>query len=182
MIFPVKMIYIIRKIQIQHMRNVANFILFFLSVLLLFMMDRNGIAEDKIPIGVVEEVIILPWGVRMPARIDTGAATSSLDARGLIIKGNIAEFKLPDKYGGLQLKLPIVNWKVVRSAQAKNRRPVVEIELCLGPKRLLTKVNLIDRSGVKYPMIIGRNVLRENFVVDCMKSSCAPPACQEAPQ
>jgi len=136
-------------------------------------------AEEKIKIGVVEEVILLPWGIRLPARIDTGAAHSSLDARGLTIKDNIAEFKLPKKYGGLQLRLPIIDWQTIRSAESKERRPVVEVELCVGPKQLRARINLNDRSKVKYPLIIGRNILRGNFVVDCLESSCAPPRCPE---
>ena len=137
-------------------------------------------AEEKIGVGIAEEVILLPWGVRIPARIDTGAATSSLDARDLTVKDNVAEFRLPDKYGGLQLKLPVLRWRVVRSAQGKKRRPVVGVDLCIGSRHIRTMVNLMDRSGVTYPMIIGRNVLKENFVVDCMKSHCAPPSCPEA--
>lgn len=35
-------------------------------------------AEEKIAIGLLEDMILLPWGVKLPARIDTGAATSSL--------------------------------------------------------------------------------------------------------
>jgi len=136
-------------------------------------------AQEKITIGLVEDVILLPWGIKLPARIDTGAAHSSLDARGLTIKDNIAEFKLPKKYGGLQLRLPIINWQTIRSAESKERRPVVEIELCVGPKHLRGRVNLNDRSQVRYPLIIGRDILRGNFVVDCMESRCAPPSCPE---
>ena len=57
-------------------------------------------AKEKIRIGTVENVVLLPWGVELPARIDTGAATSSLDARNLTIKGQMAEFNLPQRYGG----------------------------------------------------------------------------------
>jgi hypothetical protein len=145
-----------------------------------FPVGGSLMAEDKIGLGVSEEVILLPWGVKMPARIDTGAATSSLDARDLIVNDEVAEFKLPAKYGGLELKLPVVKWRVVRSAMGQKRRPVVEIELCLGSRRILAEVNLMDRSGLNYPMLIGRNVLRKNFVVDCMKSHCAPPSCPGA--
>jgi hypothetical protein len=143
----------------------------------------GGIVEaaDRVTVGLVEDVILLPWKVKLPARIDTGAATSSLDARELTIKNNMAEFKLPEKYGGLQLSLPIVDWRTVRSAEARDRRPVVEIEFCLGPRHVRTRVNLNDRSGVKYPLLIGRNALRRNFVVDCMKERCAPPTCPEVP-
>ena len=137
-------------------------------------------AGEKIGVGLVEEVILLPWGVRMPARIDTGAGVSSLDARDLSVEGDIAVFKLPDKYDGVQIRLPVLKWRVIRSAMGQKRRPVVEIELCLGSKHIRTEVNLMDRSGLNYPMLIGRNVLKKNFVVDCMKSYCAPPACPEA--
>jgi hypothetical protein len=152
-----------------------------LTALVIFCLIWGGTVEsaERVTIGLVEDVILLPWGVRIPARIDTGAATSSLDARELTIKENIVEFKLPGKYGGMQLHLPIVDWKTIRSAGARDRRPIVEIELCIGPKRLRARVNLNDRSQVKYPLILGRNVLRKNFVVDCMKSYCTPPACPE---
>jgi hypothetical protein len=136
-------------------------------------------AEEKMTIGQVEEVVLLPWGVKLLARIDTGAATSSLDARDLRIKENIAEFKLAPKYGDLQFRLPVVDWKHIRSSEARERRPVVEMELCFGPKRIRAKVNLNDRSMVKYPLIIGRNILREDFVVDCKQSHCLSSPCPE---
>jgi hypothetical protein len=137
--------------------------------------------QEKITIGEVEEVILLPWGVRMPARIDTGASQSSIDAQDLKIEGNVAEFRLHKRYGGLRLRLPVIEWQDVRSSEARERRPFVEIELCIGPKRLRTKVSLNDRSMVKYPLIIGRNTLKNNFVVDCTQSNCSPPKCPETP-
>ncbi len=139
-------------------------------------------AEPKrmITVGLVEEVVLMPWGVKMPARIDTGASTSSLDARELAIKDNMAEFRLPKEYGGKQLKLPIVDWKTVRSAEHRERRPIVEVDLCIGPKYVRARVNLNDRSGVKYPLLIGRNVLRGHFSVDCNRNHCAPPSCSES--
>jgi hypothetical protein len=88
----------------------------------------------------------------------------------LKINNNVANFKLPDKYGGLQLSLPVVDWKTIRSAESREKRPVVEMELCVGPKRLRVHVNLNDRSMVKYPLILGRNVLKDSFVVDCIHS------------
>ena len=138
-------------------------------------------AGERITIGEVEDVILIPWRVKLPARIDTGAATSSLDARELKVKNNIAEFKLPKKYGGLLLRLPVVEWQNIRSADFKERRPVVEITLCMGPKLIRTQVTLNDRSLVRYPLIIGRNILKDNFIVDCMHSHCLPPSCPEVP-
>ncbi len=136
-------------------------------------------AEERIAIGVVEDVVLLPWRVKLPARIDTGAAQTSLDARDIVIKGDSVDFKLPEKYGGLQLSLPLVARKTVRSAEAREQRPVVMMEFCLGSKHIRTRVNLNDRSKVKYPFLVGRNALKKNFIVDCMKEKCAPPICTE---
>ena len=141
---------------------------------------EEGNAGEKITVGEVEDVLLLPWRVKLPARIDTGASTSSLDARELKVKNNIAEFKLPKKYGDLRIHLPVIGWQEIRSADSKERRPVVEITLCVGPKLIRTQVTLNDRSTVKYPLIVGRNTLKDNFVVDCMQSNCLPPSCLEA--
>ena len=157
-------------------------LIWFLATAFVFLLAPGmASAEEKLTIGLLEDVILLPWSVKLPARIDTGAATSSLDARELTIQDNMADFKLPDKYGGLQMRLPIIDWRYVRSAEGRERRPIVEMDLCIGPKKLRIRVNLNDRSMVKYPLIIGRNALKEYFVVDCMKSHCLPPTCPEVP-
>ena len=93
----------------------------------------------------------------------------------------MAEFRLHKRYGGLRLRLPVIEWQDVRSSEARDRRPVVEMEFCLGPRRVRTKVSLNDRSMVKYPLIIGRDVLKNSFVVDCTQSNCSPPECPETP-
>jgi len=156
--------------------------LMFLLMLTIFLFPLGkASAQDKLVVGEVEEIVLKPWDVRLPARIDTGAATSSLDARGLTVKNNTAEFRLSKKYGSLLLRLPVIGWQKVRSADFKERRPVVEITFCLGPKLIHTQVTLNDRSTVSYPLIIGRNVLRDNFVVDCVNSNCLPPSCPEVP-
>jgi hypothetical protein len=156
--------------------------LMFLLVLILPLLPiGEASAGEKMTIGEVEEVVLMPWGVRLPARIDTGAATSSLDARELTVKNKTAEFRLSKKYGSLQLRLPVIEWQKVRSADFRERRPVVEITFCLGPKLIRTRVTLNDRSNASYPLIIGRNVLKNKFVVDCMHSNCLPPTCPEVP-
>jgi len=148
----------------------------------LFLLTPGTIgAEEKIVIGAIEDVILLPWGVRLPARVDTGAAKSSLDAREIKVRDDRVEFKLPKKYGDLQLRLPVVEWKHVRTPSGRERRPIVELEICLGSKRIHTKMNLTDRSMVKYPLILGRNFLKEDYVVDVKRRKTAPPICPDIP-
>ena len=152
-----------------------------IPLLALLIMGVTGAvdAQEKVTIGLVEDVVLMPWKIRLPARIDTGAAVSSLDARSLKVIDNEVEFVLPSKYGGQKIRLPIAGWHTVRSAEAKERRPIIEIELCVGPKLIRAKVNLNDRSQMNYPFLLGRNILTENFVVDCDRNYCAPPNCLE---
>lgn len=157
--------------------------LFLLSVLVCFCLLAPGkaMSEKKVTIGTVEDVILLPWNVKLPARIDTGAAKSSLDARELKVHEDWVEFKLPRKYGELQLRLPIVEWRHVRTTEGLERRPIVELEICLGSSRIRTLVNLADRSMVKYPLILGRSFLKKNFVVDVKRRRTSKPNCPDRP-
>ncbi len=156
-------------------------LLLLLFLAMLSLLPGTAEAGEKIIIGTIEDVALLPLGVKLPARIDTGAAKSSLDARELRVQDDMVEFKLPQKYGGLQLRLPIVEWKHVRTPEGLDRRPIVELEICIGSKRIRTKVNLSDRSMVKYPLILGRNFLQENFIVDVKRRRTAKPNCPDAP-
>jgi hypothetical protein len=174
------------------MKGLRSMILVFLVILSVYFVageiaearDRvkaQNSMQEKISIGIVEDVIFLPWGVKLSARIDTGAATTSLDARDLVVKDNIAEFSVTDGKDGVRIRLPVVNWRYVRSAGARQRRPVVEMEICIGPKRILAMVNLNDRSRMRFPVIIGRNVLKHGFAVDCQCTYILKPDCPEAP-
>lgn len=139
----------------------------------------NAMAEtkEKVTVGEVEDVVLLPWKIKLPARIDTGAGRSCLDARDIRIDGGMVEFRLPEQYGGTLLRLPMKGRRNVRSAQGRMKRAIVEIEICIGSRRFLTTVNLTDRSIMDYPFLIGRNVLANDFIVDVSKSYLLPPTC-----
>ncbi|MNG21953.1 hypothetical protein D3C84_1063850 [compost metagenome] len=42
-----------------------------------------------------------------------------------------------------------------------SKRPVVDLELCLGDVKRTVEVNLTDRSSFNYPLLIGAKALRE---------------------
>ena len=136
---------------------------------------RNDAA--KITLGVVEDVILTPWGISFPARIDTGADLSSLDARDIVVRQDVAEFRLGADYGRQRLQLPIVEWGHVQTSMGIEKRPIVEISICLGSKLLRTLATLKDRSGMAYPFLVGRSALRGSFLVDTSRSRAAQPSC-----
>jgi len=158
---------------------ILSLTLILLCISFMMVMAKGALASEKIHIGVVENVMLLPWGIVLPARIDTGAASSSLDARDIKIDGNTVTFRLAPQYGGVELSLPIVERKTIRSAEKREKRVVVEMEICIASKRLRTRVNLNDRSGVQYPMLLGRNILMKHFIIDCSQTKCTTPNCPE---
>jgi hypothetical protein len=133
---------------------------------------------EKVTIGEVEDVMLEPWTITLPARIDTGATLSSLDARDLSVRDNIAEFVLGKRYGGVRLRLPIVDWIYVRNAAGVEKRPVAKINICLGPRKIRALATLKDRSQMTYPFLVGRNVLNGSFMVDTSRSRAVRPTCR----
>ncbi len=133
--------------------------------------------HTKILVGEVEDILLVPWTILLPARVDTGATLSALDARNLTVENNVADFTLGKKYGEFRLHLPVVKWLEVRSAVGTERRPVVEVGICLGPKLVRTLVTLSDRSEMIYPFLVGRNILNGSFMVDTSRSKAVQPAC-----
>jgi hypothetical protein len=135
----------------------------------------------KITLGVVEDVVVSPWGLSFPARIDTGADLSSLDARDLVVRNNVAEFKLGKRWGGRRVQLPVTEWRHIQTAMGIEKRPVVEISICLGSKHFPTLVTLKDRSEMMYPFLVGRSALKGGYVVDASRSRAAKPSCTSVP-
>lgn len=153
-------------------------------------------AEKKI-YGLNENVLIVDFGLTIPAKLDTGAVTASLDAHDIrLFKKNgkdMVRFRLtlqgaPD---GL-IELP-----VVRTSRIKRRagdydpgeegqdekytsRPVVMMTVCLGQQFQAIEVNLVDRSHFSFPLLLGSRALTGfNAIVDPAEKYLAKkPGCK----
>lgn len=144
-------------------------------------------AADKPTLGPAAEVILLPWGIRAQARVDTGAATSSLDARIISVIGRkgarSVRFKLVGDAGATVVEMPVADVHRVRTADAARpeRRPTVDLEMCVAGRRFTVEVTLNDRSNMEYRMLLGRNALAGRFVVDLEQAESPPAACPGGP-
>jgi hypothetical protein len=168
-----------RRFEYLEGRRISKIIFLILPFIIAILSFTALHAEDKtkMVVGAVEEVILLPWGVKLPARIDTGSGMTSLDVRDLTIKNKVAQFRLPEKYGNILISLPVIQRRNIRTADSRERRPVVEIELCLGSKRMRVQANLNDRSHLTYPLNLGRDVLKQGFIVDCTQEKILSLKC-----
>lgn len=128
--------------------------------------------KTELPIlGALEYVTIDPPGLRLKARIDTGATTSSLDAR------NVREFErdgkawvkflVVDRTSGeaTELARPVVRTTRIKGPETV-KRYIVKLKAVIGDIEQYTEFTLYDRSAFNYPVLIGRNFLRDQAIVD----------------
>jgi hypothetical protein len=142
----------------------------------------DWLRRHALHIGAIEEVVLLPWNTTIPARMDTGAATSALDARDMHVlpDGKEIEFRLPERCGGHLVRRRLHGWRTVTSSNGQSeKRPEVEMEMQMGERRFRTHVTLTDRSKMKYPLLIGRRTLNKRFVVDVTHTNMLTPEVPE---
>lgn len=144
--------------------------------------DQNRTSENlntessdaKCIIGKIEKVRLIPPNVVLKARIDTGAKTTSIDAR------EITPFERDGKEWVRFVLMDgtkpyIIEKKVIRTVQIKRHgtesqlRYVIKMRIILGDISQLIEVSLNDRDAYLYPVLIGRNFLRDNCIVDVGK-------------
>ena len=132
-------------------------------------------APSPMVIGALEHVTAEPPGIKLTARIDTGAKSSSIHASNVVRFEREGErwvsFDISDDDGALiPLKMPVE--RRVRITQANGeiqRRYVVKMWLSLGDIREKVDVTLADRGDLTYPLLIGRNFLMDIAIVDVSK-------------
>ncbi|SDV10855.1 retropepsin-like aspartic peptidase RloA2 [Pseudomonas mucidolens] len=122
------------------------------------------------------EYIQLPeFGETFKAKMDTGALTASLSARDIETFTRDGEDWVRFRLGDKAENNKVYEHKVARISKIKNRadedddkdetsvakRPVVELQMCLGNVKRTVEVNLTDRSSFNYPLLIGAKALRK---------------------
>ena len=130
---------------------------------------------DKFLLGEIENVFIDELNASFATRIDTGAESSSIDARNItLFERDGAQWVRFDVYTQGE-KQPATNFesKVVRFVRIKqdanekdDRRPVIHAHLKIGQYSAETDLNLTDRSHLDYPLLLGRKFIKDIAVVD----------------
>ncbi|MFP3941466.1 MAG: ATP-dependent zinc protease [Thermoanaerobaculia bacterium] len=145
-------------------------------------------AKTKDIFGWVERVEVGRHEITLKAKLDTGAATSSLDAQDIrrLVRRSTGErsveFTLHDPESGdsIRLKKPLVREVRIKQHDGSHQvRPVVVIDICVGDHFDTVEVSLIDRSEFLYPMLLGRSALEGRIVVDPELTFTQDPDCDE---
>jgi hypothetical protein len=138
--------------------------------------------------GWIEKGLIMPSGVAVKMKLDTGALTSSMDARDLHHFKRDGKpwvrFTLQvtdantDKQVRQTLERPVEHMVTVRGAGGMEQRPTVTMAICLGDKVYEEWFTLRDRSKMIYPVLLGRRLLADLGAVDSSRTFTVKPRCR----
>jgi len=144
--------------------------------------------SGKKVIGAVEKVKLIGKNrkeIEILAKIDTGAGFSSMDtslAKAIGFEKTVEAYESLTNVDYEQIKnlgrearwslfknIPdIATTVIVKSSHGTTYRPTIKVTLSIGGASVLTKVTLIKRSNLQYPIIIGRKNLKR-FLIDVNK-------------
>lgn len=137
--------------------------------------------------GWVEKATLQPWGVEVKAKLDSGALTSSLDARDIEHFEKEGDdwvrfrLKLEDEASGEtfteRMELPLYRDLRVRGAGGVDERPVVLMEVCLGDTVYEEQFSLRDREEMNYPLLLGRRSIGHLGLLDVRETFLTEPEC-----
>ncbi len=108
-------------------------------------------------LGLIEEVFLNNnYQKKLPARIDSGATSSSIDSS-LVQQLNLG---------------PLLPAKVVKSAFGIKERPIIKTTIKIAGLIIESEFNVTDRSHMTYPLLIGQNILKKGkFIIDPLLKS-----------
>jgi len=162
---------------------------------------ESDVKNDERPpetLGFVEWVVMQDTSLRLKARLDTGAKTSSLHAVNIepferdgeewvsfqIPLGDHedqpTEGELEHENVILELERPVERTVLIkRKGAPSQKRYVVMMGFCIAGTTHTTQFSLTDRSKFSYPALLGRRFMRDdNILIDSTDGFMAERECE----
>jgi hypothetical protein len=110
------------------------------------------------------------------AKIDTGAYTCSLHChRAQVVNGNL-EFILLDEehpeFTGMKFVFPNYEVRNIKNSFGEvEKRFVINTVIKIFDEEITAEFSLSNRGSLKFPILIGRKILRDRFLIDVKKKN-----------
>lgn len=144
--------------------------------------DPAGTNPQPTVVGWRERVALPELGVaHLRVKVDTGARTSALHAEDIepvVVDGlDWVVFTVPlDDDTTVSARAPVIDHREVRSSSGEAQlRPVVSTVLVMAGQRMPIELTLTGRDEMGFRMLVGRQALRQRFVVDPGRSWVGGP-------
>lgn len=141
-------------------------------------------APALLMVGWRERISLPDLGIAaIPAKIDTGARTSALNAEIVetFARDGAPHVRFLARWPGHErlCAAAVTDCRAVRSSNGEmQQRFVIKTPLRLGNLIFAAELTLADRSEMQLPMLVGRTALRRRMVVDSSRSWLqSPPLC-----
>jgi hypothetical protein len=147
--------------------------------------DAWAATRDLVILGWIESVFLTDPGFPVKAKLDSGAETSSLDAR--IVKKfrqngkRWVRFAVTDPASGEEFMLVrerIRTIGVVQHDGSNQVRPTVMLQVCVADRLVDIEVSLVDRSEFTYRLLLGRRALKSFALIDPGNTHLTKPQCK----
>jgi hypothetical protein len=108
------------------------------------------------------------------AKIDTGAYTSSLHcSRAEVVNGRL-EFVLLDdehpEFTGMIFTADTFTQRMVKNSfGVAEKRYTIQTAIQIFNETILAEFTLSDRDALRFPILLGRKILRDRFLIDVTK-------------
>lgn len=133
-------------------------------------------SHERTPLGWREWIALPDWDVaHLKAKVDTGARTSSLHAFGLEwfdrrgapwVRFEIHPWQRSTS-DSVVAEAPVIATRDIRSSSGEiDHRPVVHTTVVLAGCPVIAEITLTRRDEMGFRMLVGREALRQRFVVD----------------
>lgn len=110
------------------------------------------------------------------AKIDTGAYTSSLHcSRAEVVDGKLVFILLDEEhpeFTGMPFTVDSYTEREVKNSfGVAEKRFVIETSIKIFGEEIMTEFSLSDRDALRFPILLGRKVLRGRFMIDVTKKN-----------
>jgi len=110
------------------------------------------------------------------AKVDTGAYTSSLHCHRATVMDGVLEFILLDEehpeFTGLKFSFRDFEERDIKNSFGEvERRFVIITTLKIFNEDIATEFSLSNRGSLKFPILIGRKIVRNRFLIDVTKKN-----------
>lgn len=132
--------------------------------------------SDKRIVGSIESISLPELELYdIDVKVDTGAENCAMHADIISVTVTTVTFQFLDgvhpSYNGKIFTLPISRIGHVRSSNGrKKKRYFIKTVLEIFGKNYKTEISIADRSKMKYPMLLGKQFLKNKFLVDVSKN------------
>lgn len=110
------------------------------------------------------------------AKVDTGAYTSSLHCSKAKVVNNVLQFVLLDEehpeFTGMKFYFEEFEERDIKNSFGEvERRFVITTALRIFNEEIITEFSLSNRGSLKFPVLIGRKILKNRFLIDISKKN-----------